>query len=79
MKRLLRLLLFLPGTLFAESPFDGTWIIKANNKKLSKKLAVYLLANGMFRCSKCFADIEIKADGHDQDVTESSYWNTVSV
>jgi hypothetical protein len=79
MKRLLVLLLLSPGALHAQSPFDGTWIINTDAAQLPQKPIVYLLAKGMFRCSACFANTRIKADGHDQEVTDSSYWNTVSV
>jgi hypothetical protein len=40
---------------------------------------VYLLAKGMFRCSGCMADMEVKADGYDQKVAETAYWDTLNV
>jgi hypothetical protein len=40
---------------------------------------VFLLANGMFRGSDWTANPEIKADGHDQKVPETAYWDTISV
>ena len=73
MKRLLVLLFWSSGTLFAQSPFDGTWIIKSDTTQLPEKPEVYVLSKGMFRCLTCVPRIEIKADGHDQNVTGSSY------
>jgi hypothetical protein len=79
MKTLLVLLLLSPGTSFAQSPFDGTWIINADTALLPQKPTEYVLANGMFRCSGCLANLQIKADGHDYKIAESSYWDTASV
>jgi len=78
MKKLLLLLFLSPAASLAQSPFDGTWIIDANTVQLPEKSAVYLLAKGTLRCSDCFASPEIKADGHDQKILETSYWDTVS-
>ena len=79
MKRLLVLLFCSSGTLFAQSPFDGTWIIKSDTAQLPDKPEVYVLSKGMFRCLTCVPRIEIKADGRDQNVTGSSYFDTESV
>jgi hypothetical protein len=75
MKILLALLLLSPVPLLAQSPFDGTWIIDTNTTQLPQKPAVYLLAKGMFR----WEGTEIKADGNDQKVPETGYWDTISV
>ena len=69
------LLLLWAGTSFAQSPFDGTWIINTDTAQLPQKPAVYLLAKGMFRRE----GTEIKADGNDQKVPETGYWDTMSV
>lgn len=79
MKKLLVLLLWSSGRLFAQSPFDGTWIINSDTAQLPEKPEVYVLSKGMFRCLTCVPRIEIKADGHDQNVTGSSYFDTESV
>lgn len=79
MKRLLVLLLLAPAASLAQSRFDGTWMINSDTAQLPQKPAVYLLAKGIFRCSGCVADVEIKADGRDQKVAETGYWDTVSV
>ena len=47
-KRLLILLLFSPSPLFAQSPFDGTWIINSDTAQLPEKPQVYVLAEGVF-------------------------------
>jgi hypothetical protein len=75
MKTFIVVLLCSPA-LFAQSPFDGTWITTA---PLPQKPAVYLLAKGLFRCSGCMADMEVKADGYDHKVAETAYWDTLNV
>jgi len=75
MKTLIVLLLLSPVAL-GQSPFDGTWV---TIPPLPQKPAVYLLAKGMFRCSGCMADTEVRADGYDQKVTETAYWDTLNV
>jgi hypothetical protein len=62
MKTLLALLLLSPIASFAQSPFDGTWIIDSNKTQLPEKAVEYLLADGKFQ----WAGKEIRADGTDQ-------------
>lgn len=71
MKIPLVLLLLSPILSLAQSSFDGTWIIDTNTTQFPQKAAVYLLANGMFRRG----DTEIPADGNDQRVPETGYWD----
>ncbi|HEY2118706.1 MAG TPA: hypothetical protein VGH37_05930 [Candidatus Acidoferrum sp.] len=78
MKRLFLLLLLSTGASFAQSPFDGTWIIQSDPSQLPQKPVEYVLANGMFRCSGCIANVEIKSDGRDYKIEETSYWDTAS-
>jgi hypothetical protein len=47
--------------------------------QLPEKLQVYLLAEGVFRCSTCVPEVEIKANGQDRKVAGSSYFDTKSV
>jgi hypothetical protein len=75
MKTLFALLLLSPTASLAQSPFDGAWIIDSNTTQLPQKPAEYLLAKGLFR----WADTGIKADGIDQKVPETGYWDTISV
>src|SRR5215472_13520878 len=75
MKLLLAVLLLSPVAVTAQSPFDGTWIIDSNTVQIPQKPAAYLLAKEVFRSEGA----EIKADGTDQRVPETGYWDTVSV
>ena len=61
----------------SQSPFDGTWVIDtAKNENLaSEKPRVFSVADGVFR----EGDRQIKADGSDQKVPATGYWDTVSV
>jgi hypothetical protein len=75
MKAVLTLLLLSPAVLLAQSPFDGTWIIDSNKTQPPEKPAKYLLADGKFQ----WGNTQIKANGLDQKVPETGYWDTVSV
>jgi len=79
MKKLLALLLFVPAFLFAQSPFDGTWVSDVGGAQLDKKPHTYELNKGMYTCSTCVPKISVKADGKDQAVSGSSYFNTVAI
>ena len=61
----------------SQSPFDGTWIIDTdkNENLSSEKPRVLSVADGVFR----EGDRQIKADGSDQKVPATGYWDTVSV
>jgi hypothetical protein len=72
-------LLVTPGTAIAQSPFDGTWRIDPASFHPPKEPAEFLLANGMFRCTGCLANVSVEADGRDRRISESLYWNTASV
>ncbi|MGB9435960.1 MAG: hypothetical protein WBQ89_27170 [Candidatus Acidiferrum sp.] len=80
MKKLLLLLLLSPVASRAQSPFDGGWIFDEDTVQQSEKPkpVTYLVGKGMLHCSDCFASPEIKANGRDQKVHETSYWDTVS-
>ena len=79
MKKLLAFFLFVPAMLFGQSPWNGTWMTKLDTAQLPKKPEVYSLQNGTYRCSTCVPVIEVKADGMDQAVTGSHYFDMVSV
>jgi hypothetical protein len=38
-----------------------------------------MLDKGVFRCSGCMANMEVKADGRDHKVAETAYWDTLNV
>ena len=74
MRKLLFAVVALEATsVFAQSPFNGTW--RANNASLeyhgSNK---YSLQNGIWRCDTCVPRIAIKADGHEYRVNSSLYY-----
>ena len=54
-------------------------MINTGTAQLPQKPAVYVLAKGIFRCSGCLTNKEVKADGRDHKVAQTSYWDTVSV
>jgi len=73
----LLLLLLFPSVVRSQSQFDGTWVIDTGkNKNLaSEKPRVLSLSDGVFR----EGDRLLKADGNDQKVPATGYWDTVSV
>jgi hypothetical protein len=79
MRKILARSLLWAGTTLPQSPFDGTWIVHADAAQLPQNRTEYVLSNSMFRCSGCIANLQIKADGHDYKIAESSYWDTASV
>jgi ribosomal protein S17 len=62
-------------SLFAQSPFDGTWRTNMNESKLSPKPIVFYLSQGWYHCVSCSPQLDVKADGQDQAVTGQSYDN----
>jgi hypothetical protein len=79
MKKLFLTLLVFTGAAFAQSPFDGTWVSDVGAAQFSKKPHTYLLNKGMYTCSTCVPKISVKADGKDQAVSGSNYFNTVAM
>jgi hypothetical protein len=77
MKRLIIAMLFMPGALFAQSPFDGTWVINSDSVQLSEKPQVYVLSDDTFCCF--LTDSKVKADGNDHKVVALAYADTESV
>jgi hypothetical protein len=66
-----------PSAYRSQSPFDGTCVIDTskNENIAAEKPIVFSVADGMFRES----DRVVKADGKDQKVPATGYWDTVSV
>jgi hypothetical protein len=79
MKKLLALLLLSPTLLFAQSPFDGTWMTKLDTAQFPKKPDSYLLNQGMYECSSCVPKFKVKADGTEQKVTGHPYYDTLVI
>ena len=74
MKKLLAVsLLLLPGLMFAQSPFDGTWKTNMSESKITQKPFTYSVSNGMYGCDTCVPKVSVKADGQDQAVSGQPY------
>jgi hypothetical protein len=73
----LLLAVLFPSASRSQSPFDGTWVIDIDKNRnfAAEKPIAFSLADGMFRGG----DRVLKADGEDQKVPATGYWDTVSV
>jgi hypothetical protein len=84
MKKLLLVSLFVGSisvgsvSLFGQSAFDGTWRLNTQTAQF-KGNDTFSLQNGMWRCDTCVPKIAVKADGNDQKVSGSPYFDTLSV
>jgi hypothetical protein len=84
MKKLLLVSLFVGAisvgsvSLFGQSAFDGTWRLNTQTAQF-KGNDTFSLQNGMWRCDTCVPKIAVKADGKDQKVSGSPYYDTISV
>lgn len=78
-KMLLGLTLLASGVVFAQTPFDGTWMAKLDNAKLPTKPDKYTLTHNMYECLTCVPKVSVKADGTDQKVTGHPYYDSVAV
>jgi hypothetical protein len=80
MKKLLPLLLLiLSSTVFAQTPFDGTWMTKLDSAQFPTKPDRYVLNKGIYECLTCVPVLKVKADGTDQKVTGHPYYDTIAV
>ncbi len=66
------------AVLFAQSTFDGTWRVNLQNTEYLGK-ENFSLQNGVCRCSSCVPMINVKADGQDQKVSGSPYFDMINV
>lgn len=79
MKKVLLALVFLaPAPLFAQSAFEGTWRVNVQSLQFSGN-ENFSLQNGVYRCETCNPKIQVKADGQDNKVSGSPYFDTMSV
>jgi hypothetical protein len=78
-KMMLTMMLLASATLFAQTPFDGTWMTKLDTAKMPTKPEKYTLTNNKYECLTCVPKVEVKADGTDQKVTGHPYYDTVAV
>ena len=63
-KLLLPLVLLASAMLFAQTPFDGTWMTKLDTAKLPTKPDQFSLNNNKYECLTCVPKVEVKADGN---------------
>ena len=78
-KLLLALVLLAAGTLFGQTPFDGTWMVKLDTVKLPTKPDTYVLNKSIYECLTCVPKVTVKANGTDQGVTGHPYYDTIAV
>ena len=68
----------LPALCASQTPFDGTWRIQIDKSRFSPKPMVIFLSEGWFHCKSCNPQLDIRADGTDQQVLGQTY-DTISV
>ena len=66
-----------PVVSIGQSNFDGTWKVDFN-ATMPKKVNVWLLRSGIYKCTSCNPTVDVKADGKDQPVKGHPY-DTISV
>ncbi|HEY0801187.1 MAG TPA: hypothetical protein VGD54_10100, partial [Steroidobacteraceae bacterium] len=72
-------LFLLPSLGTAQSAFDGTWRPDPQRPSQPGKPEVTDLANGVYECRSCTPPYTVKADGRDQPITGSPYYDTVNI
>ena len=65
-------------SLFGQSAFDGTWRLNMQSAQF-KGNDKFSLQNGMWHCDTCVPKIAVKADGKDQKVSGSPYYDAITV
>lgn len=66
----------MPAATMAQDSFNGTWKLDVSSA-FPKNVNVWLLKDGLYRCTSCSPSIEVKADGKDQPVKGQPY-DTIS-
>jgi hypothetical protein len=66
-----------PAASIGQSSFNGTWKVDFNSA-MPKKVNVWLLQNGTYKCTSCSPIVDVRADGKDQSVKGQPY-DTISV
>jgi hypothetical protein len=79
MRKLLGLVLLVPLSASAQSPFDGTWKMNLNSTQFVEEPDVFALDNGEYTCSTCSPQIAVKADGADHEVAGDNDYETLAV
>jgi hypothetical protein len=70
-------MLVTPAASIGQSNFNGTWKVDFNSA-MPRKVNVWLLQNGTYRCTSCSPVVDVTADGKDQPVKGQPY-DTISV
>jgi hypothetical protein len=78
-KNLLSLVLLLPLSASAQSPFDGTWKMNLSSTQFEEKPDIFALQNGEYTCSTCIPKIAVKADGADHKVAGDKDYDALAV
>jgi len=68
-----------PLAAFAESPFDGTWVMKEDSMQFDQKPYVISLAKGTYENRSAVPPVKVKADGTDQPVKGHAAYDTIAV
>jgi len=71
--------LLFPGSLAAQSPFDGTWVAKPEATQLPRRPELYSLRDGIYECKSCVPRIKVAADGKEHAVAGSPYFSTIRI
>jgi hypothetical protein len=71
--------LIFPTLGFGQSPFDGTWRPDPQRASPTAKPDEVQLRNGEYTCNSCEPPYTLKADGKDQSVTGSPYYDTLNI
>lgn len=79
MRKLLLLVLLLPVSASAQSPFDGTWRMNLSSAEFEDNPDIFELKNGEYTCSTCDPNIAVKADGADHKVASDKDYDTLAV
>lgn len=78
-KLIVAVALLMPALAAAQVSIDGTWKIDVASAKFPEKPDKNVLKDGRYTCSTCVPVIDVKADGKDQPVIGSKYFNTIAV
>ena len=71
--------MFLSPAAMSQSVFDGTWRPDPQIVSPTRKPDVIELANGVYDCQTCKPPYKIKADGTDQPIKDTPYYDTLRV
>lgn len=72
-------LLSLPALCAAQSVFNGTWRPDPQIYSPTRKPDVFDLTHGTYDCQTCTPPYKIKADGHDQAISDNPNYDTLSI